>query len=400
MPLLWLALHGLRSSRTFVLLVLAVALAAGFEISNAANLAGFEASLLDDALAHGMGDVRIWPRDRLRFDEAESAMVAKLGEPVAAVPLLTFPGAVATARDRRFVAAPIWGVDAAAQRPPFRVVSGAVLRADPSAVVVNAHTIDHVDVLLGTGLAAQIDARVGDPIELRAITGPRDELLGLSNTLAVSATVRGLVTGTPGGYRAVFVDRAQLGAAAGVRGMASVIALHLEDHAAARATTVQIEASHPELEARAWNDDDPSLTSFLGLRRAIGGISYAMVIAAIAIPMWALLYIHVLRKQRELAILAAIGFARHELFAVCTVQSVMIAALGSILGAGIGYGLTSYFDAHPLVEWAGLAVRPQLTAATFELPFAVIVATSIAAALHPALRAARVDPAVVLRRIE
>jgi ABC-type lipoprotein release transport system permease subunit len=388
--LVWFALRGLRSSRSFVLLALAVALASGFQISNSANLDGFEADLLDDVLAYGNGDVRISPRDRLRFEDADAvaASVAKLGGAIEAVPLLMYAGAVAGA-DRRFTAASIYGIDFSVRHPPFRLVARSASRSSET-----------IDVLLGTALAARLEARLGDAVELRVILGPRDPLLGESNVLALHATVRGIVSGTSGGYRAAFVDRAMLARAAGAPGAASMISLHLSDHGAARAAAARIEATRPELEARAWSEDDLGFTSYLEMRRAIGGISYAMVIAAIAIPMWALLYIHVLRKQRELAILVAIGFSRRDLFAIYTLQSMMIAVIGCVLGTGLGYGLTRYFAANPLFEWESLVVRPAVTPATFAVPFAIIVATSVLATLHPTARAALVDPAVALRRIE
>jgi lipoprotein-releasing system permease protein len=174
--------------------------------------------------------------------------------------------------------------------------------------------------------------------------------------------------------------------------------VHLRDHDAAGDTAAAI--TRADVEAIAWRDDDSGLASYLGARDTIGTISYAMVIAAIALPMWALLYIHVLRNHRQLAILAALGFRRRELFAICALQSVIVAVLGCALGAALGFALTRYFDANPLFEWQSIVVRPAVSATTFLVPAVIVVATSLLAALHPALRAARVQPAVALRRIE
>ncbi len=397
----WLALQGLRSSRSFILLVLAVALAAGFQMSNAATLAGFDRDLLDDALVHGQGDVRISPRERRRFDPAELAEVQALDPAFEVVPLLVYAGGVAGS-DRHYNPATIYGVDASARHPPFRLLEGQPLAEQPlpAGAARQPAAPDVIDVLLGTSLARRLDVRVGDRVELRAIVGPRDELLDLPNTVAVHAVVRGVVSGTRGGYRAAFVDRAVLGRLMGAPGATSLIAVHLEDHAAAGATAARIAARLPDVEARAWPEDDPGLTSFLASRRAIGTISYGIVIAAIAIPMWSLLYIHVLRKRRELAILTALGLRRRELFAIATAQSAIIAVAGCILGAAFGYALTRYFVAYPVFSWESLTVRPLLEARTLAVPLAVITLTAIVAALHPAARAARVDPAAALRRIE
>ncbi len=391
--LVTLAVQGLRSSRTFVLLVLAVALGAGFQISNAANLEGFEADMLDDALVHGGGDVRVFSRGRSKLADADvlaTRLAAETGA-LEGVPLLMFPGAVAGA-DHRFLNTAVWGVDAAAQRPPYRLIRGEVLPRGGGG--------ERVPVLLGTAVAARLGVDLGGEVEVRAILGPKDPLLGESNMVSLRGTVRGIVSGTSGGYRAVFVDRAVLAERAAMPGAASSISLHFDRHDTATAVAAELGAAHADLDARGWSEDDPGWASYLGARKAVGGISYAMVIAAIAIPMWALLYIHVLRKRRELAILAALGFQRRELFVLSVLQSVAVAVIGCVVGVGIGYALTRYFAANPLFEWESLVVRPRVELGTFLVPCLVIVVTSVIAALHPAWRAARVDPAIVLRRIE
>jgi len=348
-----LAGRGLRASRTFALLVIAVAIGAGFQISNTATLDGFEANLLDDALVHGGGDVWVTPRDTIRFDAAgaEVAAITPLAGAVDIVPMLSLPGAVA-GRDRRYVGTVVWGVDASARRPPFRLVEGQPLAVTPAGPA-------RISVLLGTALAARVEAKVGDPVELRVI----------------------------------------LGSEAGMPDAATAFAVHLDDHDAAGEVAARLEA-RPELVAQAWYDADPGWASYLGGRRAVGGISYAMVIAAIAIPMWALLYIHVLRRQRELAILAALGFTRGELAVICTLQSVFVATIGCVLGAGLGYALTRYFTANPLFAGESLVVRPALSLHTILVPCLILVGTSIVAALHPAWRAGRIEPAAVLRRLD
>jgi lipoprotein-releasing system permease protein len=384
----WLALRGMWSSRGLLLVIVAVALGAGIQMSNAANLAGFEAALLDDVLAHGRGDIRITPRDRSRFTQAEADAAVAQSASHEAVYLLVYPGGVAGS-NRRFLPASVIGVDRSASRPPYRLVAGAPL----------AEAGDH-GVLLGTGLAVRLGVTIGDPIELRAVLGPRDALLGLPNTVELSGVVRGIVSGTSGSYRAVFVDRAVLGAAAGATGAVSLIALHTGRPHDAASDAASLAAGHPELEVRSWRDHDPGVAAYLEIRDTIGTISYLIVIAAVAIPMWTLLYIHVLRRQRELAILRAVGLSRGELFAICTLQSVVIAIVGCALGAGVGLLLTHYFSAHPILQVESLIVVPLLDARMFLVPFVVILVTSIVAAIHPSLRAARVAPAVVLRRIE
>jgi ABC-type lipoprotein export system ATPase subunit len=113
-----------------------------------------------------------------------------------------------------------------------------------------------------------------------------------------------------------------------------------------------------------------------------------MVIAAIAVPMWALLT-STSSSACEDAVDDLLGFGRREIFLIYVLQSLVVAVIGCAIGAALGYGLVRYFQGHPIFEWESLVVRPLLDAASFGVPVLVIIATAIAAASYPAWRAAR-----------
>jgi hypothetical protein len=67
--LLFVARRSLLASRlTFVLLVLPVALGVGFQVPNRANLAGSSVMLLEEALTHGAGDIRV-QKESAKYDD-------------------------------------------------------------------------------------------------------------------------------------------------------------------------------------------------------------------------------------------------------------------------------------------------------------------------------------------
>lgn len=386
--LLFVARRSLFASRlTVVLLALAIAAGVGFQIPNTANLAGFSDALLEEALTHGAGDIRVEPRDMPRFadGEATATKVRTLTGAHSTLPILVFAGAVG--QHGRFLGTPVYGIADGEQ--PFHVATGAALAPG-----------DHEGILIGSSLATRLPAKVGDAIEVRVIFGPSDPLLGDDNTGRFTMTVRGIVNGSGGGYRFVFVDRDFLGKELGEPRSASAIVVHLDDHFAAAAAAARINASMPEAQAIGWREDDPYLTNYLTANATINSVSYAMVLAGVAIPMWALLYIHVLKRRREIGILAALGFGRGEIFAIFVLQSLVVAVIGVAIGALLGCGMIRYFQGHPLFEWESLVVRPLVTTGTFLMPAIVIVATALLAGSYPAWRAARTDPAKVLRSIE
>ena len=387
--LLFLARRSLLGSRaTFGLLVVAIAAGAGFQIPNTANLDGFSEALLENNLTHGPGDVRVEPRDRPRFadGDAVAARLRELRGVRAALPMLVYAGAVG--RGGRFLGTPVYGVEPVEPRP-FGLSAGApVAPGDAHGVVV------------GSSLAHRLDAKVGDTVEVRAIFAAADAALGEDNVGRFTMTIRGIASGASGGYRAVYVDRGVLARAAGEPRAASSIAVHLDDHFAAAATAAELGARMPDVVALGWREDDPYVDSYLRANRTIHRISYAMVIAAVSVPMWALLFIHVLKRRREIGILAALGLGRREIFAMFLLQAFVVALVGLAIGAALGYGLIRYFEDHPIFVWETFVVRPAVAAGTFLLPALVLAATAIAAAGYPAWRAARTDPARVLRRID
>ncbi|MFN0250156.1 MAG: ABC transporter permease [Kofleriaceae bacterium] len=385
-----LARRSLFSSRiTVVLLVLSIAAGSGFQIANTANMTAFQAALVDENLTRGAGDVRVEPREEARFRDGEAiaAQIRALPGVRDAQPLLVFAGAIGK-NGKRFLGTPIYGVSPM-QLPPYHLLEGAWLApGDPQGI------------LLGTQYIKRLEVGVGDEVELRVIFGAAGAAIDDDNVGRYTMTVRGIVAGAAGAYRSAFVDRSFLGVEVGEPKGASAILVHLHDHEAARTIAAEIAKAVPSAEVVAWRDDDPYLLNYLDANETVTTVSYAMVIAAVSVPMWALLYIHVLRRRREIGVLVALGFGTGEVFAIFLLQALVVAVIGCAVGAAIGVGLIFYFQAYPLFEWDTLVVRPLVTAGAFAGPSLVIIATALIAGAYPAWRAARTDPAVVLRRLE
>jgi len=386
--LAFLARRSLFGSKlTFILLVVAIAAGAGFQIPNTANLTGWDRALLEDGLTHGAGDIRVEPKDGGRFADGD-AMAATIGSFAgarAATPILVYAGAIGS--KGRFLGTPVYGIEP--ETDPFHLTKGAVLAKG-----------DSEGVLLGSSFAKRLGVGIGDAVELRVIFGAAGMAVGDDNLGRFSMKVRGIVAGSAGGYRFVFVDRGFLAKESGEPKSASAIVVHLADHELATSQAAAINAALPDVEAIGWREDDPYLTSYLNANATIAGVSYAMVVAAVSVPMWALLYIHVLKRRREIGILASLGFGRGEIFAIYVLQSIVVAVIGCVIGAVLGYALIRYFQGHPIFEWESLVVRPVLSLHAFLGPALTIIVTALIAGAYPAWRAAHTDPAQVLRRIE
>jgi lipoprotein-releasing system permease protein len=294
-------------------------------------------------------------------------------------------------KDGRFVGVMVSSTDPNATSRPYRLTEGSLLGAG-----------NREGILIGKALASRLGLRLGDPIQLRLIYGPAGAAIADDNVGRFTMNLRGLAGGMFGacGADAAFVDRAFLGEELGRPGAADLILVYADDHFAARALAARIAAETPDLEARAWMDDSAILFSAVRASRAVTAVSLAMVILAVVIPVWALLYIHVLQRQRQVGLLRAMGIGEGEVFTTFLLQALLVGLAGVLVGLGIAAALVRYFEAFPIFRADDFVLVPVVTPWSFLWPAAVVLAATIIAGVYPAWRAARLDPARALRGME
>jgi putative ABC transport system permease protein len=114
----------------------------------------------------------------------------------------------------------------------------------------------------------------------------------------------------------------------------------------------------------------------------------AMVLASIGI--YGLMSYSVAQRSRELGVRIALGAARADVLRLVLRQGMALALIGIAVGVGAAFALTRVIASQ---LYGVTATDP----ATFALVAVLLAATALAANLIPAVRATRVDPAVVLR---
>jgi ABC-type lipoprotein release transport system permease subunit len=366
------------------LLVAAVAAGSGFQVANSSNLEGYRDALIEEGLVNSFGDVRVRPQRGADFEDGEglAAELAKLPGVHAATAQMVVPGAISFAG--KSAGGPVIAGSRAATGHPYRLIQGALPEGD--------------GIVLGSALASRLGAHVGDTVRFSVLlqTGPTafpEDALGRYNCI-----IRGIAGGAFGAHESIFVDRAFLGA----EKSASIILVYAGEHRPedGRVLAQKIQLYHPEAQARAWADDSAYLDSAIGSVKAVSAISHSMVVAAVAIPVLALLYIATLNRRKEVGVLAALGFSRREVFAIFLMKALLVALVGGAVGALGGMGLVRWFQAHPIFEYDGFIIRPRLSIECFVRPMGMVLMATVLAGVYPAWRASRVDPARVLKGID
>ena len=277
------------------------------------------------------------------------------------------------------------------------------------------------EVVLGQGLARQLRVAPGD--ELVVFLEAADASMG-NELLQVVGTVRTGNTRIDRMTAFMHLQDAQtLGA---LDGGVHEIAIRSEDPSAAVdvaarvAGTLGIRHGAPpegavergEVEAgalvvRPWQEILPSLNQMLVLFRQSYGFMYLLVYLVAAIGILNTQRMSATERKREFGVLMAIGMRPRRLFRTVMAETLVLALIGSAIGAVGGalvtwHHATAGFDLTVFTDQAtftmmGVAFSDRLH---FELwpgaviqPVLVMVVVALISGLWPALSSARIDPA-------
>ena len=151
------------------------------------------------------------------------------------------------------------------------------------------------------------------------------------------------------------------------------------------------------LKAESWMATNAQLLAGLRNQSVSNALIRSFVVIIVAVGIASVLVVSVVQKQREIGILRAMGASPGRIMLVFLVQGGLYGLIGSLLGAGLAYGLVSFFsrifrnaDGTPLFT-------PDLAPGLVWSACALAVIVGLAAAALPARRAARMDPVQAIR---
>ena len=243
------------------------------------------------------------------------------------------------------------------------------------------------DVLLGRDLAEDLGVGIGDTVRLSTPGSTGDTYrvrgifdLGAKNLNQLYAYV-GLATAQalhalPGGVTSIEVTVGDLWDAERVAADLSRTIPHLVESWIRTNRQLMVALANQTLMTR-------MIRMTFGLVVAIGVASVLMVA--------------VVQKTREIGILRAMGTSRRRVLRVFLLQGAIIGLIGSVLGCALGYGL-AWFMSGILTSADGT----RLFTAQVDLPLYLYttvgaIVLGVVAAMLPARRAARLDPAQAIR---
>lgn len=246
-------------------------------------------------------------------------------------------------------------------------------------------------IILGSGLAKKVNAKVGDRI---SITTP------YGNTLLLK------VVGTFSFGIATVDDIRSYASLATVQkilqrdpGYVTDIHLKMKDYTQAKAFGKELENMFG-YKAEDWETANAAFFAGDQIRFVMTAVVSITLLIVAGFGIYNIMNMHIINKMKDIAILKATGFESKDIVTIFLLQSIIIGVLGGILGISIGYFFSYLISITPFPE--GSILKIDTFPVNFDPMFYVLgvffgFLTTLFAGYFPALKASKIDPVAILR---
>ena len=403
MPFVWIAairfLKEGRMQTTFIIGGIAIGVAVIVFMS--AMLAGLQANFIKRVLT-SQPQIQLLPPDQVArplrsgTGDVESAMVQRptqrtlsidqwqkirdqmLAMPEVTVVSPTVSGSALAVRGDASRSITVTGMDPAVY---FKIVKL------PDHIVAGEARVGSDDIIVGTELASDLGATIGDKLNVRAASGVGRIL-----------TITGIVDlGSKGvNQRATYVTLRTAQSLLDLVGGVTAIDLAVSDVYAAETLAQQIQATIP-IEADSWIKTNAQFFTAVRAQSNTNTLIRLFVGLSVAFGIAAVLVVSVIQRSKDIGILRAMGTSRGRILLIFLIQGGVLGLVGSLFGSAMGAGaLVFWHDYARQVD--GSELFPLILERELFVAAAVLATvTGVAAAMAPALRAARLDPVAAIR---
>jgi lipoprotein-releasing system permease protein len=243
------------------------------------------------------------------------------------------------------------------------------------------------NVLIGKVLAVDLGVSIGDKIRIATPEGAEETL----NVAGIFAIGNKSVDGAW-----VFASLRQAQSLYALPGGVTTLELKVADVFDAENAAAEIRDQTP-LSVESWMKLNEDLLAALSAQEGSRLIIEFFVMLSVALGIASVLIVSVVQKSREIGILKAVGTPAHRILLIFVIQGGVLGFLGSILGSISGAGLARLFRTLAL-DLDGNPRFPIVVTLDIVVTASVVAtAVGLFAAVIPARRASRLDPASAIR---
>ncbi len=246
-------------------------------------------------------------------------------------------------------------------------------------------------LIMGSGLAAKLNTHTGDLVTLTTPYGStmRFRVVGLF-TIGISAIddVKGYVNLTTV-QQLMGKDRSYI----------TDINIKLNNNEAAIPIAIAL-SKMTGYKADDWQTANSSVMASNLIRNVLTYVVSVTLLIVAGFGIYNIMNMTIANKMKDIAILKAQGFERKDIIEIFLSQSVVIGSLGAMLGILLGFILSYILSRMPFPESQFVALKyyPVVFRPLYYLfGFLFGVSTTFLAGLMPSVKAAKIDPVIILR---
>lgn len=177
--------------------------------------------------------------------------------------------------------------------------------------------------------------------------------------------------------------------------------INLKDPMEAREVGFDLMRQFQAYAPQPWQDINATLIEQMALQKRVIGIVVFLIVIVAAFGIANILILSVFEKTQEIAILRAMGTPEKWILQTFMLEGLILGVGGLILGNILGFGVSYYFKLNPIRLPGDLyfisSLPVQIQALDFVWVNIVSLATTLLAGFAAASKAARIEPAKVIR---
>lgn len=169
----------------------------------------------------------------------------------------------------------------------------------------------------------------------------------------------------------------------------------------------QLQTSFPNLDIQSWRTIQPDMAMYKDMMAFYGVIFMSIILFALGFAIVNTMLMVVLERIKELGMLMAIGMNKSRVFIMIMFETILLCLVGGIAGMGISYVIVTFFNSVGIdismfaegMEAFGFAaiIYPALEMEFYIEVTLLVILTGIIAAIYPARKAIKLNPAEAVR---
>jgi len=159
------------------------------------------------------------------------------------------------------------------------------------------------------------------------------------------------------------------------------------------------------LDIQSWQEFNPEFYRAMMADKRGNYILLLIMVIIVAVGVFNTVLMAVMERQHEYGLMRALGTSPGGVFALVVSETGCLVAMASFTGMLLGMGLNWYFHVHGLtlpqpLSYGGItfeSLHSEIVLKSVVLPWATVLVSAFTVTLYPAIQAARVAPARVMR---